>query len=145
MKDNNEIIKKKNKDIHVRISENDLDKIREKAQKASLTVSQFFIDSALKKNVIAIDGLNDFMIEYSYLLQEQAKYVYEINKIGVNINQIAHQCNLAENVSEDDIINLASFYAEVLRINKVIELFLSSYTDIMERVEKYIIDKCEGE
>ena len=89
--------------------------------------------------------MNDFMLEYSYLLQEQAKYLYEINKIGVNINQIAYQCNLNENVSKDDLVMLATFYGEVLRINKAVEFFLKSYTDIMERVEKHIIDKCEGD
>lgn len=144
MKEKNEIVKKKNKDIHVRISENDLDKIKEKAQIANLTVSQFFIDSALKKNIIVLDGMNDFMLEFSYLLQEQSKYLYEINKIGVNINQIAHQCNLNDNVSKDDIVSLATFYAEILRINNVLEIFIKAYNQNITEIKDYIKGNLTG-
>lgn len=145
MKNEEKESKVKDKRVYVRVSQEDLALIKNKAELSNMTISKYMLDSALKKNIIVIDGLNDFMIEYSYLLQEQAKYIYEINKIGVNINQIANQCNLNENVSEDDIIKLATFYGEVLRINKAIEFFLKSYTDIIERIETHVNSKINSQ
>ena len=134
----------KNKDIHVRISESDLNYIKQKAQSANLTVSQYFVDCAKNKNIVYVDGLNDFFVEYSYLLQLHSKYVYELNKIGVNINQIAYEVNRNEMISNDELVKLATYYSEIKAINNKLDMFIKGYTDIIGNIQNAIFDKIEN-
>lgn len=69
----------KNTRIHFRLTENQKQKIEEKASNANMTISNFVRESVLKKEVK----------DYSNLL----KISREINYIGNNINQAARIMN----------------------------------------------------
>ena len=55
-----------------------------KARRAKISVSDFCRKAALEKEVRFIEGLD--------------KLIYDLNKIGVNINQIARAANQGKNV-----------------------------------------------
>lgn len=99
----------KNRNYAFRISENDLEKIKEKAAKARLTVTDYLTACALDKNIIVVEGLDELALQLKH--------------IGNNINQLAmlaHQgrvklVNLYE--AEDTLLEL---HRELRRISKVV-------------------------
>ena len=141
MKDND---KSKNKRIYIRVSEEELEIIKSKANMAGVSVSQFMLESAKGKKIVYVDGLNDFFVEYSYLLQLHSKYVYELNKIGVNINQIAYEVNRNDMISNDELVKLATYYSEIKAINNKLDMFIKGYTDIIGNIQNAIFDKIEN-
>lgn len=72
--------------ILFRISPHDRTAIISKARRAKISVSDFCRKAVLEKLIIHIDGLPD--------------YLYELNKIGTNINQIAAGANQGRDVSK---------------------------------------------
>lgn len=78
----------KNKRFEIRLSEQEYQKIKANAQKAKLTVSQFTRRSLTGEVVQEAKPVEYF------------KLYNEINKIGVNINQIAKIANTTKSVEE---------------------------------------------
>ena len=64
---------------------------------------------------MAIDGCV-FKIDYTPIKD----MTYEINKIGVNINQIAHVANSTGNISDSDIKRLKELMEKIWRLQKSI-------------------------
>ena len=82
-------MKNKNKIFKMRITEDQLSVIRQKASKANLTPTEYVRRKVFSGEVGVMDSLA-FLKEYS-------KYLYEIRKIGNNINQVAHYANILQN------------------------------------------------
>lgn len=81
----------RDKEVKFFVTENELDMIDKKAAVAELDRSKY-----LRK--MAIEGL---IIKRDFTEVEQL--VYEINRIGNNINQVAKRANELDHVSKEDI------------------------------------------
>ena len=73
---------KKDKQLSIRISEQDLETIRRKAAQAHMSQSDYVISCCLGKKIIILDGLNEV------LRQQKA--------IGNNLNQLAVLANMGK-------------------------------------------------
>lgn len=78
---------KKNKQLNIRISEQDYNYIKEKSKKANLTITGYVTKSALNKKIYVADGYKEF--------------TGELRKIGINLNQIAKNSNAGINTNPD--------------------------------------------
>lgn len=78
---------KKDKQLNIRISQEDYNYIRERSKRANLTITGYVTKSALNKKILVADGYKEF--------------VGELRKIGVNLNQIAKNSNAGINTNPD--------------------------------------------
>ncbi len=69
----------------VRLTSDELEQIHQKAKKANLSVSRFFVKSALSDGAVLTKEEQD----------EIKLLRFEIKKIGVNLNQIAYSINIS--------------------------------------------------
>ncbi len=83
------------------------------------TLSNYVRKMALTGRVIKID-----FEPLRNSLSETGEYVYELNKIGNNINQISHKLNQTDIVEKDDVEYLISEFekmkANYLRAQKIL-------------------------
>ena len=77
-------ILKKSTDFHVRISNDELELIDEKAHRLRMTRSKYVIQAALHQKIITLDNT------------AIKQLTSELRKIGININQIAILCNMGK-------------------------------------------------
>lgn len=70
---------KKNKIITIRVTEKEKKKLIEKSINAELSLSEYLIEQGLDKDIIRIEGLDEF--------------ITELRRIGNNINQLTHLAN----------------------------------------------------
>lgn len=85
----------RDRDIHIMVTDYE-DKLIRQRMKASgkSTLREYLVDMAVNGYIIKVD--------YS----EMKNLVYEINKIGTNINQIAYKANSTNHISQIDIDEL---------------------------------------
>ena len=92
----------KDKNYAFRITDNDLNTIKQKAKKAKMTVTDYITKSALDKENIIIDGLPEI--------------VTQLKKIGNNLNQLtmlSHQGVIKEVNLHETEQTLASIYWKI--------------------------------
>lgn len=70
---------KKDKVITIRVTKQEKERLIKKSQKAEMTLSEYLIEQGLDKDIIILDGINEF--------------VYELRIIGNNINQLTRLAN----------------------------------------------------
>lgn len=70
---------KKDTEFKFRIASSDLEKIKSKAKKANMSVSSYIISSALDKDIIVIDEIQEF--------------TRQLSKVGNNLNQLTVLCH----------------------------------------------------
>jgi hypothetical protein len=70
---------KKNKIITIRVTEKEKEKLIRKSINAELNLSEYLIEQGLDKDIIRIEGLDEF--------------ITELRRIGNNINQLTHLAN----------------------------------------------------
>ena len=75
---------KKSTDFHVRISDDELELIDEKARQLRMTRSKYVIQSALHQKIITLDNT------------AIKQLTSELRKIGINVNQIVILCNMGK-------------------------------------------------
>lgn len=63
---------------------------------------------------IAIDG---YIVQVDH--SDIKSMTYEIHKIGVNINQIAHKVNINGNISNKDLIEIKEALKEIWRLQRL--------------------------
>ena len=85
--------KKQNKNRHFnfRVNEKEYNKIKSKIEKSKLNTSEYLLRTAMKKDIIVIDGLEEIIIQ--------------LRKIGNNINQLTKLCNQGRltNINLEDV------------------------------------------
>lgn len=95
----NEIKKVENrirsKDIHIRVTDSEYQALQERMKEAGKITMQGFLLEA---------GINGYLIKVDYT--ELKNLTQEINKIGVNINQIAHKINTENMIYETEMNDL---------------------------------------
>ncbi len=99
----------RNELIKVYVTKEEKKKIRSNMQRSGLsTLTNYVRMMALNGRVIKID--------FSTLkesLAETTSYVYELNKIGNNLNQIAHKLNQTDIVEKQDVEFLVSEFSKM--------------------------------
>lgn len=83
----------------IRIEKSDLDKIRENAKKADMTITAYLIDRALREEQIVI-------------LEDLKPVCHEIRKIGTNLNQLT----MLAHKGQISFVNLSAFSEEVKKL-----------------------------
>lgn len=92
---------KKDKQIHIRLTKDDYDDIKERSQKANLTMTDYILKSALNKKIVVIVGYKEIF--------------NEIRKIGININQIARNCNMGL-IQQSDIEEIQTYMEQIWQL-----------------------------
>ncbi|MFW8599788.1 plasmid mobilization protein [Enterococcus innesii] len=95
--------------ILIRVTVEEKQKIKENMNLSGLkTLNNYVRLMALNGRVIKID-----FTSLKESLAETGKYVYELNKIGNNINQIAHKLNQTDIVEKEDVEYLVSEFVKI--------------------------------
>ena len=91
----------KDKQIHIRLTKDDYDDIKQRSQKANLTMTDYMMKSALNKKIIVIVGYKEVF--------------NEMRKIGININQIARNCNMGL-IQQSDIEEIQTYMEQIWQL-----------------------------
>lgn len=70
---------KKDNVITIRVTRQEKERLIKKSQKAEMTLSEYLIEQGLERDIIIIEDIKNV--------------VYELRKIGNNINQLTHLAN----------------------------------------------------
>lgn len=73
------------------MTEEEIEFIRRKSQKANMTFSNYVISSAFNNEIVIIDGIKDF--------------THQLSKVGTNLNQLTILCHQGK-VTCPDIISV---------------------------------------
>ena len=81
----------KNKHFNFRVNEKEYNKIKSKIEKSELNTSEYLLKTAMNKEIIVIDGLEEIIMQ--------------LRKIGNNINQLTKLCNQGRltNINLEDV------------------------------------------
>ena len=96
----------KNKHFNFRVNEKEYNKIKSKIEKSNLNTSEYLLRTAMKKEIIVIDGLEEIIIQ--------------LRKIGNNINQLTKLCNQGRLTN----INLKDVKKEMKSIWQLLNLLI---------------------
>lgn len=99
---------KKDNIIIIRVTKNEKEKLIKKSQKAEMSLSEYLIEQGLERDIVVIEDVKDF--------------IYELRKIGNNINQLTHLAN-AKTIN---IVYLDGFKKDLKRIWVGLECILNS-------------------
>ncbi|GFI30408.1 hypothetical protein IMSAGC013_01798 [Lachnospiraceae bacterium] len=80
------------KKMTFRLSEEEYRQIKEKVEESGLSQQKFLLKTALEKEIFHI--------------KEFQTLIFHVKKIGININQIARNCNGTGAISNDDMIEI---------------------------------------
>lgn len=69
----------KTKRVNFRITENELEKIKQKAKRSNMNLTKYLTICALDKEIIIVENLKDFQAQ--------------LRRIGNNLNQLTRLCN----------------------------------------------------
>ena len=100
--------KKQNKNRHFnfRVNEKEYNKIKSKIEKSKLNTSEYLLRTAMDKDIIVIDGLDEIIIQ--------------LRKIGSNLNQLTKLCNQGRLTN----INLGDVKKEMKSIWQLLNLLI---------------------
>lgn len=95
----------RNKPLFIYVTEGEKKKILNNMKRANAkTITNYVRELALNEGEIIIYNFS----ELKDSLSETGKYVYELNKIGNNVNQIAKKVNESDVVATEDVQYLLS-------------------------------------
>ena len=97
---------KKTVEICVRVTPAEKKELQEKADTAHLSLSRYLVKSASDRKMFQTENI--------------AKLIYEIRKIGINVNQIAHVANGQRFILQSDLVSLNRHMDAVIEITKKI-------------------------
>ena len=99
-------MEKKTVEICVRVTPAEKKELQEKADAAHLSPSRYLVKSASDRKMLQTENI--------------AKLIYEIRKIGINVNQIAHVANGQRFILQSDLVSLNRHMDAVIEITKKI-------------------------
>ena len=97
---------KKTVEICVRVTPAEKKELQEKANAAHLSLSRYLVKSASDRKMFQTENI--------------ARLIYEIRKIGININQIAHVANSQGFILQSDLASVDRQMEAVFEITKKI-------------------------
>lgn len=99
---------KKDNIIIIRVTKQEKEKLIKKSKKAEMSLSEYLIEQGLERDIVIIEDVKDF--------------IYELRKIGNNINQLTHLAN----AKIINIVYLDGFKKDLNRIWIGLECILNS-------------------
>lgn len=106
----------KDKRLYLRVTEDEKYQLKLKADIAHMSISEYIITLSENKKIYTVDQL--------------PKLIFEISKIGTNINQIVHSTNYERRVSQSDIEALQN------RLTKIQDILLKLIDELSNSEEK---------
>lgn len=91
----------KEKQLHIRLTKEKYDEIKERSQKVNLTMTDYILKSALNKKIVVIVGYQEIF--------------NEIRKIGINVNQIARKYNMGLE-QQSDIVEIQKYMEQIWQL-----------------------------
>ncbi len=122
--------KKKTKQIHIRLTEEQDKLLRSKALNYT-SLTDFLIDAALAFNEKKGRRGIDTMIEFSTYYEE---YRTDISRIGNNINQIAHTLHIMK--KNNKVIDSSCFIEEVQKAKETLENLLVEHKKLARKTKR---------
>ena len=98
----------KNKHFNFRVNEKEYNVIKTKIEKSKLNTSKYLLRTAMDKDIIVIDGLEEIIIQ--------------LRKIGNNINQLTKLSNQGRIIN----VNLEDVKEEMKNIWQLLNLLIQS-------------------
>lgn len=92
---------KKDKQIHIRLTNEDYNYIKQKSKTANLNMTEFIMKAIRNKRIVVIVGYKEVF--------------NEIRKIGININQIAKKSNMGL-IEEKDITEIQEYMEQIWQL-----------------------------
>lgn len=93
-----------------RLTEEEYGKIKKKVEEAGISQQQFLLKTALEKEIIHI--------------KEYQELIFQIKKIGTNINQIARKANETGHISESDISAVKGGLEQIWQLLKLSKIHI---------------------
>ena len=112
---------KKEKTLVIRLTNSEYKRIKELAELEGITVSELVRKFVFINEETSKLNLFQRLLKKSETLKE---FVRELNRIGVNLNQIARYCNSIKEVDEKVLNLLLAYFYELRSIKKLLELHL---------------------
>ena len=106
----------KDKRLYLRVTEDEKYQLKIKADIAHMSISEYIITLSENKKIYTVDQL--------------PKLIFEISKIGTNINQVVHGINYEHRVSGSDIKVLQD------KLTEVQDLLLKLVNELTDSEEK---------
>lgn len=106
----------KDKRLYLRVTEDEKYQLKLKADIAHMSISEYIITLSENKKIYTVDQL--------------PKLIFEISKIGTNINQVVHGINYEHRVSGSDIKVLQD------KLTEVQDLLLKLVNELTDSEEK---------
>lgn len=125
------MVNKKNTQIHFRVTSEEKELILKSARSADMTISEYILCLVKKKRVVNIRGFPEL--------------IYQIAKIGININQITAAINTKHSATIEELLRVQELLNLVKkRLNLILKQIdedsklpsLSSEKEIEERLKK---------
>ena len=113
----------RNKIVKFRLSETEYNELKEKAKALDMTIASYVRQSCdtCKVNII---------IKHQTKNSDLTDLIYEIKKIGVNINQIAHRLNSGDNLDASLKTSLETMLSHLTELKfKTMELLETNYEE----------------
>ncbi len=114
---------KKEKKVVIRLTNTEYKKLKELSEIKGVTISDLIRNSVFAN--IKVEKVNEFqkLLKKCESLKELVK---ELNRIGVNLNQVARYCNSIKDVDEKVLNLLLAYFEELKSIKKLLEKHLKS-------------------
>lgn len=106
----------KDKRLYLRVTEDEKYQLKLKADIAHMSISEYIITLSENKKIYTVDQL--------------PKLIFEISKIGTNVNQVVHGINYEHRVSGSDIKVLQD------KLTEVQDLLLKLVNELTDSEEK---------
>lgn len=100
------VIKRYNKTVIVRVTEQELMDLRTRAKENNLSLSRYLVEAGLAKDKVLTPKERE----------REERAIFHVRKIGVNLNQIARSLNRQESVAEKKLLEVMEEQKETLRI-----------------------------
>ena len=113
----------RNKIVKFRLSETEYNELKEKAKALDMTIASYVRQSCdtCKVNII---------IKHQTKNSDLTDLIYEIKKIGVNINQIAHRLNSGDSLDASLKTSLETMLSHLTELKfKTMELLETNYEE----------------
>lgn len=106
----------KDKRLYLRVTEDEKYQLKLKADIAHMSISEYIITLSENKKIYTVDQL--------------PKLIFEISKIGTNVNQVVHGINYEHRVSGSDIKALQD------KLTEIQDLLLKLVNELTDSKEK---------
>lgn len=92
----------RSKQISIRTTEKEYQRIKKKIDKSKLSQNEYFIRSALDKDIVIVEGLPEI--------------IREVKRIGININQITKKVNQGDILYSEELKDVQSEVKDIWQL-----------------------------